>query len=917
MARVDQYQNRQSIDIGSSFNAPDRVRPTTLAPIEVPFRPTPNYTGQAVEAFGAGLSSFSAQVGDLAQRRQVTADNSWFSKARAGFVRGWMEKEGGLQTSYGDNAVGPSPSSPAGGARAAAGTAPGYSGQGFAEFAYSQYEKDVETVLKGAPSETARQQFRQWADGYGTQVAERSLAWEEQQLFAQRASDLNEAFTQHLQVVAADPDQFDVVWQRAQEDLINARSWMTPAQIEKAAADLRNSLELARAKRIVQTDPLRWFEETGMASGPIATTAAKIIGVESRGNATAKNPRSSASGLGQFTDATWLATIHKHRPDLAGRMSDAELLQLKTDPDLARAMTIAHTQDNADGLALSGIETTEGNLYLAHFAGIEGARAVLGADPNTPIVDILGADVVRANPFLQGKSAGWLIGWAYKAMGDAAPADMGSFVDDPYYSTMSPDQIFALTKDANSVLVAQHNSAVKAQESINAARLNALSLAILDGTAGMADIGQARRDGWLWKFEDVKRLTDLVQTRDKDQITTAQALARMGDPNASFNPFVDDDRKVVNTAYGAMGGAIGLTSGDETSVLRLTSFVDRTDIIPSDAVAALRAGMQSRDPAQMQASFAVMDQLYRAFPAAMSAPGAFGEEDLKRSLRWRNLMEAGVPVETVVGAMNEANLDPAKVKMREEWRQEGRKLAMETDPTEVLAIFNPAGWWGNTGAPIDSSITQSLMDDYATAFAEGFSINRDPEQAKQYAIEVLTNPAARAWGLTDTGNSASRVMKYPPEYYFQPVAGDHDWMGEQLEGVIEAQTGTRTLTKPGPNGPEMVTTFGPKAQDWGVTATPATEGAIGMGQIPKWMVHYIDENGMFRTIMPPADAKPGWPFDYSAALSADRTQRASDRPALVEGLNRVDQINEMDRTEAQREWQRANEQRAYEERMNQ
>lgn len=917
MARIAPYENRESIDVGSSFNAPNRVAPTTLAPIEVPYRQVPDYRGQAMEALGGALAGLGARVGDIAEKRRITADNSWFSKARAGFVRGWMETEAGLQGTFNTSQpVGPSPASPAGGARAAAGTAPGFGGQGYAQFAYGEYEKAVASVLEGAPSEEAKQQFQMWAETYGTGVAERGLAYEETQLFAQRAGDLNDAFMQHIQVVANDPEQFDVVWTRAQEDLLNARAWMTPAQMEKAAADLRQSMELARAKRIVQTDPLRWFEETGMATGPIATTAAKIIGVESGGNARAANQRSSASGLGQFTDATWLATVHKHRPDLAGQYSDADLLKLKTDPELARDMTIAHTKDNAEGLALSGVEATEGNLYLAHFAGIEGARRVLGADPNTPIVDILGADVVQANPFLQGKNAGWLIGWAAKQMGGAVPADMGSWVDDPRYSTLTPDQVFALTADANSILVGQHNDAVKTQESINAARLNSLSTAILDGQAGLADIGQARRDGWLFKYEDVKRLTDLVQTRDKEQINVARSLARLGDENDRFNPFLDDDRDDVNTAYKALGGATALTSGDETSIGRLRSFVERTGIVPADAVASLRAGIQSRDPAEMQASFEVMDGLYRNFPGAVSRPGVFGEDDLKRLLNWRGLMQAGVPIETIKGAMT-PNLDPVAAERRQKWRDEGRTLAIDTDPSEVLAIFDPGGFFdGGSNASLDSSITAALMDDYATAFAEGYAINRDPEQAKDYAIEILTNPNARAWGLTSVGDDGGRVMKYPPESFFNPVGGDHDWMGDQLEAIVSAEAGSETMTRPGPDGPETVAVFGANAQGWGVTAIPQTDGAVAAGMVPKWMVHYIDDKGMFRTIMPPADAAPGWPFDEAAALAGDRERRGENRPGIVRQLERVDQIGEIDRTEAQREYERANELRDYEKRMN-
>ncbi len=142
-----------------------------------------------------------------------------------------------------------------------------------------------------------------------------------------------------------------------------------------------------------------------------------LIGAESGGDPNAQNPRSSAGGLGQFIDATWLDTLAKHRPDLTG--SPQELLALKKDPALSRAMTEAYAADNGEILSKAGHQVTPGSTYLAHFAGPQGAVSVLGADPSTPVGQILGAKVVQANPFLANMTAGDLRAWADKKMGGA------------------------------------------------------------------------------------------------------------------------------------------------------------------------------------------------------------------------------------------------------------------------------------------------------------------------------------------------------------------------------------------------------------------------------------------------------------------------------------------------------------------
>jgi hypothetical protein len=148
----------------------------------------------------------------------------------------------------------------------------------------------------------------------------------------------------------------------------------------------------------------------------------QIIGVESGGNANAKNPRSSATGAGQFISATWIDMLSRHRPDLVQGKSQEEILALRNDPQLSRAMTEAYAADNGEILSKAGLPVTPGSQYLAHFAGPQGAVKVLGADPSAPVESILGAGAVKANPFLRGMTAADLQAWASKKMGQPAPS---------------------------------------------------------------------------------------------------------------------------------------------------------------------------------------------------------------------------------------------------------------------------------------------------------------------------------------------------------------------------------------------------------------------------------------------------------------------------------------------------------------
>lgn len=160
----------------------------------------------------------------------------------------------------------------------------------------------------------------------------------------------------------------------------------------------------------------------------------KITGAENTtGNPAATNPKSSATGDGQFTKDTWLDTIKAHRPDLARGKSDEELLAMRSDPTLSKEMTVAYAGDNKEKLANAGVPTDDGALYLAHFLGPGGAGKVLQAStgaievltlaqdhPDVPITMVLPQKVLSANDFLlkQGiNTVGKLVEWARKKMG--------------------------------------------------------------------------------------------------------------------------------------------------------------------------------------------------------------------------------------------------------------------------------------------------------------------------------------------------------------------------------------------------------------------------------------------------------------------------------------------------------------------
>lgn len=195
-----------------------------------------------------------------------------------------------------------------------------------------------------------------------------------------------------------------------------------------SGGDMAGALELYQSRAVAKTlQSFRLSDNTQQIAtaekairGGGGNVVDRIINVESGGNASAQNPNSSAGGAGQFINSTWLSMIQKYRPDITAGKSSKEILALKMDGGLSREMTTRYTEENTEFLRNQGIQTTPGNVYLAHFLGPRGAAQLLKADPSASVESIVGSDAVNANSFLKGKSVADVANWAAKKMGSAS-----------------------------------------------------------------------------------------------------------------------------------------------------------------------------------------------------------------------------------------------------------------------------------------------------------------------------------------------------------------------------------------------------------------------------------------------------------------------------------------------------------------
>lgn len=502
----------------------------------------------------------------------------------------------------------------------------------------------------------------------------------------------------------------------------------------------------------------------------------RIVGVESGGKATAKNSRSSALGPGQFIDATWLSLIKETKPELAAGRSDAELLDLRTDPKLSRQMVDAYAQKNAAYLQSQGIQATPGNIYLAHFLGPDSAAKVLKADPDVPVAELVGREAVRANPsILGGKTAGTVAAWAADKMGGAEMKN-GAVDFIPY------DKRVQLYRQAEAEVTQK-------QAVVSANRGEELERTILDAGIGKGELPKREAIETDPVLSETAR-NNLLRQYDKaagDVAAWKDVWAKFQDPNGgAFNPYDADERKAVNTLFQTLG----------SSAQALQAVVDRTGILPKDAAVGIRADLVSNDPARVAASLTLASNLLGKNQNIFV--GVEGKSDLENNaVAFRHYIDdLGMTAE-----------DAAKKIVREQSPeyQAGVKAKLKTEDIDAkirkeLSINDVAGQFDNSflglapnpSVGFDPATRQSMFSQYAEQVRERYMETGDWSLAKTQAADSLK----KTWGISKVNGSAT-VMQYPPERApaYAGIADPAAGVAKQAIDAVKAETGNAIEAK--------------------------------------------------------------------------------------------------------------------------
>ena len=214
---------------------------------------------------------------------------------------------------------------------------------------------------------------------------------------------------------------------------------------------------------------------TGMDFSYLMAQAAR----ESSFDPNAKASTSSAHGLYQFVEQTWLSVFKDHGADygygdLASKIStdadghmvvkDANLkkqiLGLRKDPQLSAEMAAEHASDNQAKMEKKlGRPVTGTDLYLAHFLGVQGATKFLRnmqSDPNASAADLFPAAADANNRvFYRDDGSAKSLAQVYQTFGKKISADMAAFKK--FENTTGKDAVMQAQNVNNGLTPARNN----------------------------------------------------------------------------------------------------------------------------------------------------------------------------------------------------------------------------------------------------------------------------------------------------------------------------------------------------------------------------------------------------------------------------------------------------------------------------
>jgi GH24 family phage-related lysozyme (muramidase) len=365
--------------------------------------------------------------------------------------------------------------------------------------------------------------------------------------------------------------------------------------------------------------------------------------------------------------------------------------------------------------------------------------------------------------------------------------DLSVSASDPRVALLAPEDIVSIRAQAASHAASQETAARAAQARQAADVKGSYELGIRTGE--LTDPTRFLNDD---RIDDGDKAT-LMATFDaafSEQKKTAAAIGRL-QSGQTFQPYDSGDRADANRIYNAAGGSAGLVEGDAKASGGLQYVVDKTGVVPPDALTALRGAIAGPNASYAANAYKVAADLYQQNPRIFDAYD--GGSDLAKA------------AEAYTHFTRDWGLDGAAAAARiqkaysPETQRTAEALKPQTDAfVKGLDVHDIADKVGGGGFPVfgfgkpSEGATQGQAAAFAADVAEigrqaFIDANGDAEAAKAATV-------AQVKGLYAVSNTSGHpaLMRNAPELRYPPLgpgAGSRDYIRDEALKFAAQATG--------------------------------------------------------------------------------------------------------------------------------
>ncbi len=582
---------------------------------------------------------------------------------------------------------------------------------------------------------------------------------------------------------------------------------------------------------------------------------AKSMRAESGGDPNAKTnvKGQTASGLFGFTDKTYLRFAARLRdsghPLFEGK-SKAQLMAQKNDTTVQRLALREFRAYNQKILTGFGLPINDTNEYIMHHFGEGEGIKILKADPTTPLKDVVRPVVIRKHKHLTNSmTVGDTIAFARRKM-TVGSSDMPAMVD-AINGIEDPEVRGLAMREAQQWYQTQRLAEREAAEAyqLRLARDEPITIQeVLDDPA-LNDSTQASIVGAIESRNAVA--TELV--------TTAADMAA----GRFFSSTDVKDRNRVDAVYRQILGDADPLSQEGIQAAQSILESEGVGFIPKTFFAALQGATRSQNPEIVSRAMEVGSQILsndanrNAF-----APHPDSEDFVADVAEYEHELRMLRDPQDAATRMIERRMIGDK-EDRGRNAKAANELAAAITDEDLAAHFSDM--WGSPG--ITEPMRADLMSMFRREFKNEYLTSGDAEIAQVRAAAR----AKRAMGVSNLAGE-ERLMWLPPEHYYPPVNGGHEYLSEDLHFA--------TAEAIEPNHGKHPAKIIPQ-EDIYLLPDDDTLRDIAAGRLPSYTVYYLDpKSGAIERVV------PRWYGDPRDAIE-ERDRRNRSQESDLDDLDRV------------------------------